>query len=527
MGSRTFFSTLITQFRLRRLTPLSFSLVFTWLLSPFGSQAILRSISVQTHRKNNETHVAHFNLRQAASSDIGIWSSVFLGLFTASILAPEQVKTSSLDLWGNVKVPLLSSLVNTTSPNSDGWYIVPENVSQYTSLFGIPMVLPDGESTTFALKSSYLQLSCHTISSNITRRNGTFRDPGLMSPSGPFFSSETITGETAWAIGYLGADTSLLLSPALSKKPSLDAVSDKVQAISEFSGLLLYQDFTGLQNVTSIYCTPSQIYVESEIDCVGKNCRVSRMRTLREEHPSSGLTMLGFRSIFLAISSLLPSTTPRSTNSSSRTKIDFLQNYLFEPDNNIFIQTALPPASFDEESLFLKLPLDQFGARLGAVLNTILQGSQGSLVTLLNSTSLSSNVSDAITSTATAQTIVQETEFTIHWPWLFILFLATTIMLLAAIASAILQRKTLARDYLGFVSSLARESQYVGAPIGGADMDGLKRSKLLGEMNIKLGDVGTVQEGWQIGLGAALSVGKVGIGSSDNVVALDKRKLYI
>ena len=100
-------------------------------------------------------------------------------------------------------------------------------------------------------------------------------------------------------------------------------------------------------------------------------------------------------------------------------------------------------------------------------------------------------------------------------------------MLLAAIASAILQRKTLARDYLGFVSSLARESQYVGAPIGGADMDGLKRSKLLGEMNIKLGDVGTVQEGWQIGLGAALSVGKVGIGSSDNVVALDKRKLYI
>ena len=526
MGSRTFFSTLITQFRLRTLAPFSLCLICIWLLSPFGSQAILRSLSLETTNKNSETNVTYFSTRQAAFSDARTWYPVF----TASIMAPEKVKNSSLDLWGNVKIPLLSSFVNDLSPDSDGWYTVPQLVSQYTSLFGIPVTLPNGDdSTTFPLISSYLQLSCHTISSNLTRTNGTFYNPGLMAPSGPFFSSETITDKTAWAIGYLGADTSALLPPALNKTPSLDAVSDKVQGSGELSGLLLYQDFSGLQNVTSIYCTPSQIYVESEVKCSGKDCQVTAMRLLKEEHPPSRLTMLSFRSVFLSVSSFLGvSTPPNVTNLNPREQVDILQNYLVKPDDNTFIQTALPAASLGEESRFLKLPLDEFEARLGAVINTILQGSQGSLTTLLTGGSSQSSTSvGSATSTVTAQTTVQSLVFAVHWPWMAIFLLAITIMLLSAIASAILLRKTLARDYLGFVSSLARESRYAVMPVGGANTDGLGRSKRLRKLQIRLGDVGDVQEGWQIGLGAALTVGRLGIGTSNNVAPLDKRKLYV
>jgi len=523
MGSRTFFSTLITNFRLRTLAPFSICLIFIWFLSPFGSQAILRSLSVGLNSEHRDINVTYFNTRQAAFSG----TITCLPALIANILAPEQVKNSSLDLWGNVKIPLLSSFVNNSSPDPDGWYTVPQLVSQYTSLFGIPISLADGNRTIFPLKSSYLKLSCHTISSNSTRINGTFYNPGLMSPSGPFFSSEIITGKTAWSIGYLGADTAPLLPPALSKSPNLDAVSDKIRDGGEFSGLLLYQDFTGLQNVTSIYCTPSQTYVESEVSCLEKNCRVTKMRSLKEEHPPSGLTMLSFRSVFLAISSILLLSTPKNPNSNPRDEVDILQNYFAKPYDNVFIQTALPPTSVHEESRFLKLPLDEFEARLGAVLNTILQTSQGSLAALLNGDSLSSTPGGVTTSTITTQTTIQTLEFTVNWPWLSILLLATTVMLLSAIISAILHQMTLVRDYLGFVSSLARESRYATIPIGGANLDGLERSKLLSKMKIKLGDVGDVQEGWQIGVGAALSVGKVGIGTGDSVATLDKRKWYV
>lgn len=100
-------------------------------------------------------------------------------------------------------------------------------------------------------------------------------------------------------------------------------------------------------------------------------------------------------------------------------------------------------------------------------------------------------------------------------------------MLLSALFSALLSRQTLTRDSLSYVSSLCRESQYVTFPAGGVGMDGLKRSRLCRNVRIKLGDVGDVEGGCEVGTGVAVRVGRLGIGSEDVVGELDRRKLYL
>jgi len=59
------------------------------------------------------------------------------------------------------------------------------------------------------------------------------------------------------------------------------------------------------------------------------------------------------------------------------------------------------------------------------------------------------------------------------------------------------------------------------------------RTRRLRDLKIRLGDVGNVRNGWQIGVGAALSVGRLGVGAgggkggAEVVRGLDGRKLYI
>lgn len=100
-------------------------------------------------------------------------------------------------------------------------------------------------------------------------------------------------------------------------------------------------------------------------------------------------------------------------------------------------------------------------------------------------------------------------------------------MFLSALLAAALSRQTLTRDYLSFVSSLCRESQYVSFPPGGVGVDGLERSRLCQDIRIKLGDLGDVEGGCEVGTGVAVKVGRLGIGSEEMVIGLDKRKLYL
>jgi hypothetical protein len=117
--------------------------------------------------------------------------------------------------------------------------------------------------------------------------------------------------------------------------------------------------------------------------------------------------------------------------------------------------------------------------------------------------------------------------YTISIPFLALFLLASLMIPLSAIISLILSRLTLSRDYLGYVSSLARESRYVEFPDGGVGLDGMQRSRMCAERRVRLGDVGDVDGGWSIGTGVALTVGRFALGDEVKTRGVDGRKLYL
>ncbi|EHL02243.1 hypothetical protein M7I_1837 [Glarea lozoyensis 74030] len=68
-------------------------------------------------------------------------------------------------------------------------------------------------------------------------------------------------------------------------------------------------------------------------------------------------------------------------------------------------------------------------------------------------------------------------------------FVASLVMLGASIVGVVYSRKTIVPDYLGYVSSLAKESQYIRMPDVGVNMDGIDKARLVKDVKVKLGDV--------------------------------------
>ncbi|KAG9236367.1 hypothetical protein BJ875DRAFT_372328 [Amylocarpus encephaloides] len=518
IGSRTVFGTIGTQIRLGSFPFLSLGMITLWLISPFGSQAALRMLGTSLSPLPSTANVTFMNTRQPSYSGLGLfqdnWFAGFASLFAASLLAPSLTKLGPADLWGNVKIPISASLSNLVE-DANGWREIPTAnfTPTYSSLFGIPLGnIPVGNST-FNIESTYLELTCSNLTSAPLRSTTTpFLDPGLISTNGPFRSAANITASTSWAMGYLGQDMSSFLLPSTNGRSTqcLDCMDSNYTSSKQVPGLLLFQDFTGTQNVTSIFCVPAQSYVESVVACnrtsLSQNCAVRRQRTSVLQSNPSALTLLGLNTVMMGLSRLLPQAGP------VREGVDQLHNYL-----------ANTPLA-GPESRVLSVPLQDFSARLSQLVNAYLQGSLQDSTSFLTGTPLEAGVPATSPEILTAGIRNQTPSLTIpgtvtgllrifevNFPWATIFLLGSLTMLVAALFSAYIRRQSLTRDYLPYVSSLVRESQFVTMPRGGVRMDGGQRAREMRDLKVRLGDVGDVGQGWEVGTGVSLSVGQLAV----------------
>ncbi|KAH8746743.1 hypothetical protein BGZ57DRAFT_935843 [Hyaloscypha finlandica] len=547
MGSKTVGGTIITQVRLWHFSLAGLGLILLWLLSPVGGQAVLRILSTTSTRTVSNAAVNYLNSRQQVYAGLPAfdsWYPGFAGIFTASLLAPMAVKAGPLDLWGNLKIPYFSGLANVTE-DSNGWKQSPQTnyTPSYSSIFGIPISgVPTGNAT-FNVQSTYVELSCSNRTSSRTRSLNFFSNPGLISTNGPFVSAQNVTFQTLWTMGYLGDNVTDLTNNITIQ--SLDSLSNQTESGTFLPGLLLYQDFTGSQNVTSIYCVPLQKYIESEITCTQsspgapQSCGVTAQRLSLLPHMPNTLTLMTYPQVFNGLSSLLPRSTQQLNH------IDLLQNYLEQPLSNSYIQSTPWPSftSPPTESRLQNISLQDFGDRLGSLINAFLHGAQLNSTTYLTGEAHSlpqqqlattpSSMSAQIKALSPSFTLLTNStipgldHYSISIPFLALFLLASLVIPLSALVSMILSRVTLSRDYLGCVSSLARESRYVEFPDGGVGLDGLKRSRMCSEWRVRLGDVGDVDGGWSIGTGVALTVGRYALGDEAKTRVVDGRKLYL
>lgn len=84
---------------------------------------------------------------------------------------------------------------------------------------------------------------------------------------------------------------------------------------------------------------------------------------------------------------------------------------------------------------------------------------------------------------------VYDPYYQIHWEWIAMDYVSGIILLIAAIGSFWLRRHTLAPDIFGYVSTLTRDNPHFPVPRGGSTLDGIERTRALGRMKVKLGDV--------------------------------------
>ncbi|KAH9220610.1 hypothetical protein DL95DRAFT_519913 [Leptodontidium sp. 2 PMI_412] len=555
MGSRTVASTFATQVQLRSFNLIGFGLLLVWSLSPIGGQAVLHILNTPEKYTTSEANITYFNSRQQSySAPAGPfqnqWYPGFTVLFGSSLLAPTTVKKSSMDIWGNVKIPFYSSISSNGPKDSDGWVqISGANGSLvYSSLFGIPLFGLEFGNTTLKMESSYIELSCSNMSTSPILETPTNEliKTDLISTAGPFVSFENASDFTSWTIGYKGdditafreSDNSTYMYPQFCP----DCLSADLANVSFPPGSIAFQEFVGFDTATSIFCEPSQFYVESSIFCDrdsgSQHCQVTAQRPSLLPHFPPEITYLSFPQVALGLSALLPNSTP------SFGAVNQFQNYLYDPLSQTNIISGSNSLSNDGQSRLQDVPLKDFGDRLGQMLNAYIHASMWNSTPYITGASFTgiesnlvggNNASFMPASTVDLATMIQNrtAAFTISaaqtnesqvyfafFPWLVIFLVSNLVMLLAAVVGVYYSRKTIVPDYLGFVSSLAKESPFIRMPDAGVNMDGMDKARMVKEMKVRLGDVSDVENGKS-------QIGRLAFARMEETSPVKKGRLYV
>jgi hypothetical protein len=529
VGSQTFFGTFTTQFFLRSFNLLGLGLLLFWSLSPLGGQSSLHIIDTVYQPIASNDSLLYFNTRATSAFESG---GDFRGvlpplnaLYFSSLMAPEAVKSSSMDLWGNVKIPRLANL---ESPNDAGWYDVPRSNTSYTSLMGVPIAgLRTGKNTTFNLESSYLDLNCinATLGDQINITT-TPVESGKM-PNTTYYGGngsgmcKTIDclvsfslgmdhfASINWTFGYPEAvvNNSILINGS---QPSLDPLKTFVDVRTPT--VLFQSRFWGQSRFnyasSRVFCHLEEIYVESAIRCdvthSQPNCSVISIRESKKDHPPSTVTSLSFSSVFWNFAdSLGASSGGGHPATSSPTEM-----YLVNPASPLMTQS-------DSGLKIYGLPLPTLSLRLTQIFNSYWQGS-------INPESMVGDFAEApfqtysgppSNLTASGSSTSLKLTYVVDWGWLSLFVLATSALFIAAIAGVVLDHLSIGPDILCFASSLTRDTPYVRLPRGGSTLDGHERARLLKDLRVRVGDVKSGnQEAGFIAFGSDGVAGRMGKG---------------
>ncbi|KAF2736798.1 hypothetical protein EJ04DRAFT_562072 [Polyplosphaeria fusca] len=445
LGSTGLFSTVITQFKFRNMGFTGAGLVILWLLSPLGGQASLRVLDFGSETLTQSHNIYYLDRRseyqpaQQTMQGLDISESVWVGsqLYMASVAGTRAVKESGMDIWGNLKIPMLERLDTVQEP--DGWHKIDhtKNVT-YSSLIGVPLsLLSQSANTTFNLEYPYWTLDCPV------RQKANFSDPRqtwLL----PGENVTAISGaDDGWEVGTSGTWGISTLSAGFQENDK-----NLTNRVFYYKG---YDDDSGkTMSASKAQCSMSTTYVEVSAICIARNCTVDRMRPSTQPHPPSAwalgiepTTHLFFYDFHKA-AALETFRTPTP-----------IQRYFRNPIAVGLLTSGIPPESaIGKESLTYNLSFDR---------------------------------AYYLRSNATETRVVATVKC--QRGWLAALYIATAAMLLAGVFGLVLEFSRKAPGFALNISSLTRDNPYIVLPRGGSTLDSIDRSRLLQDVRVRLGDV--------------------------------------
>ncbi|KAH6620097.1 hypothetical protein C7974DRAFT_226221 [Boeremia exigua] len=348
MASQSVWGTVESQLLMQRITIVGANLLFLWALSPLGGQASLRLMQRGNHADITSTKLRYMTTGPAAGAysitTSGLYdrrSAQAGSLYNAALMAPLSTKIGPQDLWGNMKIPSLTSL-NLSTSDQDGWIdvsskeFVPED---YASLVGVPIAgIPSNASTNFTVEYNYLTVSCNPfIQRPYPGLHGT-NDPTSTNYSklnemvpGRIWRDKTIKSEQPFD-PYLGRASFILDTPrdlarlayyndqkdAELYQARLDSYvgfynqSSISVAERETPRQLTFASVYGIdirgeaQGLSITNCSLFQRHVEASAVCTGSSCAVNKLRKSLTDTRPDALTMLESITLMLAMAQEFP-----------------------------------------------------------------------------------------------------------------------------------------------------------------------------------------------------------------------------
>ena len=468
---------------LRRFGVVGLAIVLVWAFSPLGGQSSLRILDTRQSGVDNRQQLYYFDTNQTegvsmlgGASDLGYFGPAINALYSASLLAPEKVKSSPRDLWSNVKIPMLDALSG-DKDGADGnpWINVNSTRSlNYASLSGIMVAgLPTEGTTKFTFESSYLDLNCSdgrdvrtdllnkTLAGKLTFHTNT---------------SELFLGAVPTYDG-VQAPNSIFIDTITN--------ASKIRDYQEYPNLLYGSNEGGGDGVWLYNCSIGTTRVEAHATCNGALCVVDSMRrSEKDTRPSkfNPFDVSTFPNLLLWF--------PWAAG---------LPHDAATSPSDLYMQGQSSPfeTSTEYQGDFATVPGQLFSQRLSTLLNTVWQVALAPTTTAItpsdNLTVYTTNPDDQTHFAAkptTGLTSLPVTVYVASHLWIGLLLVITLILQICAVAGHYLKYTATAPDILGYVSTLTRDNPYTPlVPEGGNNLGGLERARLLRDMSVQIGDV--------------------------------------
>ncbi|KAI5803062.1 hypothetical protein EDC01DRAFT_702806 [Geopyxis carbonaria] len=517
LGSTTLAATLETQFQVRVFGLTSVALILLWVLSPLGGQSSLRVLRISDVKNTTAHDVAY----ASTYYDMNNFTIVTGGqsydeisintLMATTLMSPAASKNGSMDIWGNLKIPLMASLIDSTQ-DKDGWLPVPEKNATYASLVGIPLRgLPREGNVSFQMENPYMTLECDDLEFIKNEFRMTNVSDDLVGIRDGEWTGMTSSMSSPFALrkGYQFWQLSTNLTTNGRETPKPGLVPRTVMFESN--------DFDGL---TRAKCHIYTTYVELDVFCeqVTSHCSVLRMRQSERDNPPREWTYLDLSMTSFMFSAAGLTTVLPLGNSRMSTVI---QAFFVNP-NNPFVEIQ----GRNMIDSIAKIGSSMFATRLSQLMNTYyitgvlpydVQGSAQGATSIKTGDGREANSGKNYTTVSGAHTVIHQ-RYVYDRAWLAVLVISSFLMVVLGVTGAVIGALCYAPDILTYMSSLTRDNPYIPTPQGGSAMTGGERARLLKNMRVRLGDVNPEN-----------NVGHVAIGAMDleNVGRLKKGRIYI
>ncbi|KAK3709104.1 hypothetical protein LTR37_011083 [Vermiconidia calcicola] len=478
LGGRTVSSAATLPLSLRFAHPVMFMLFGVWALSPLGGQAALRVVGPASVMTNSTSTISYLDLSTSVfqvygGSSQGEFGNIILSAFNAALSSPGASKSSSQDLFGNLKVPLIEANHDVEGPDDEGWFDVRDSDSTtYSSLAGLPVIgVPAVGETLFSVESSYMYPNCSV--------------DVVLNDEGPSRQRE---GTPAHAILWNG----WYLSFQLDNLHNASSTRPLVTRMRSYT-LDMSPEATSMWILTDASCTITTTYVETQFSCKGTNCSPQAIRYSTLPHFSANLTALdGIFWTNATLDGADPFTQSRFfallVNATTQSSVNIHTNYP-SPLEYYFLNPA-SPYSWDISSYTYVIGLIGdvlFSQRFGQLLNTLWLDGVAPFAVTGNFTQRSYPEFGV----RSLDGKVSQTQILLrcHPRWLAILFLTSLAMILAGIVAAVLDIYRRGPDVLGGFSLALRENNYVRAPMESSMEDERDMARRLRRVKVHIGDV--------------------------------------